>query len=921
MRTTMFHGMELSYEVIGGLAVHDGDIILGTAEEAAARAPGRAEPRSPRLPRPNHLAPYPVEVLWPGGIIPYVIDDDVPMRHKRAVLRGIEAWDAKTVLTFVERTTERDYLRWAVREEGGCSGAFGRGYDGGEQIMPVSPGGCGVDIELHELGHAIGIWHEQSRQDRDRYVRVFRRNIHNWGNQWDQYENDGADIGPYDYRSVMHYTFFSEDLRRHNQMPMAETIPPGMPMGGHPEELSPGDIDSVNRLYGHQPAAWVVSTNPAGLEIVVDGIRMTAPATFDWEPDSEHTLEVPSPQFRPGSRFLFGRWSDGGDRVHRITATPDTTLFQASFVAQHQVSTSVEPSGAGSVVVSPASPDGYYTLRSPVGLSATPAPGSAFRFLNWGVETDFPLDWLVWWWHGRSSNPARTYVTAGMAYRALFVDGPIVRIDSNVEQARVEMDGWEHSTPVAFPADAYADSGSVTVAAKPIESGRRSYRHRFRSWSDGGALAHTVAVPQATDTALTLTLDTEYRLTTRPWYRGAGNEIATTPSSDDGFFAEGTEVSLRASAGPHDEFIGWFGDVSGHDPAVRVVMDDAQFAEAVFASGRPKTDELQVDAPVEVAMRWDANARGWDLAGKKYFVRVPTDASELEVEFLTRVATPDAVGGLFLTHRSSPNWDQVTHENADRVLRPGEVATIAIPRPPERWPAAYFILARGAESTGSGTRMLEGTLVARVTGRGSYNRAPYPAGTLEDRTLVASGAPLVMDVARAFRDLDGDVLTYTAVSSAATVAGVGVWGSTLTVTPGSAGTATVRVTATDTGGSNTAAAQSFTVTVVRTFTDHPIVPGVTPLKAVHFTELRARIDALRSAAGLEQSAWTDPVLRAGETPVRLVHLRELRTALAAVYAASGRPAPSWTDASPAAGATPIRAAHVMELRSLVTALE
>ena len=33
---------------------------------------------------------------------------------------------------------------------------------------------------------------------------------------------------------------------------------------------------------------------------------------------------------------------------------------------------------------------------------------------------------------------------------------------------------------------------------------------------------------------------------------------------------------------------------------------------------------------------------------------------------------------------------------------------------------------------------------------------------------------------------------------------------------------------------------AFTVAVTRPFTDHPIVPGVTPVKAVHFTELRTQ---------------------------------------------------------------------------------
>ena len=202
------------------------------------------------------------------------------------------------------------------------------------------------------------------------------------------------------------------------------------------------------------------------------------------------------------------------------------------------------------------------------------------------------------------------------------------------------------------------------------------------------------------------------------------------------------------------------------------------------------------------------------------------------------------------------------------------------------------------------------------------NRPPAAAGALPDVTLTPGGRSHV-DVSRAFADPDGDALAYAVSSSAPTVVTVSAAGARVTLTAAGAGRSTVTVTATDPGGLS--AAQSFTATVSdrppATFTDHPIRPGVTPVRAVHFTELRARIDGLRAAAGLGRFPWTDPVLAAGVTRVRLVHLVELRTALAAAYAAAGRPPPVWTDAPPAAGSTPVRAAHLMELRAAVTALE
>ena len=208
-----------------------------------------------------------------------------------------------------------------------------------------------------------------------------------------------------------------------------------------------------------------------------------------------------------------------------------------------------------------------------------------------------------------------------------------------------------------------------------------------------------------------------------------------------------------------------------------------------------------------------------------------------------------------------------------------------------------------------------------VTVTGSSNRPPVAVGTLAPLTIGADDTPVSLEVSGAFRDPEGDVLTYAATSSTPGVATVSVSRSTVTVAPVAPGSATVTVTATDTGGSNTSATQTFPVTVPAPFTDRVLVPGETPLKAVHFTELRARIDAVRSAAGLERFAWTDPVLTAGVTPVRLTHLLELRSALARAYASSGLSAPIWTDPAPVPGTTPIRAAHLMELRAAVMALE
>ncbi len=93
------------------------------------------------------------------------------------------------------------------------------------------------------------------------------------------------------------------------------------------------------------------------------------------------------------------------------------------------------------------------------------------------------------------------------------------------------------------------------------------------------------------------------------------------------------------------------------------------------------------------------------------------------------------------------------------------------------------------------------------------NRSPDPVGTIATRSLPGAPASSSFDVAAAFMDVDGDVLTYDASSSDASVATVSISASTATLTAVAAGTATITVGASDAGGSGTRATQTFEVTV------------------------------------------------------------------------------------------------------------
>ena len=104
-----------------------------------------------------------------------------------------------------------------------------------------------------------------------------------------------------------------------------------------------------------------------------------------------------------------------------------------------------------------------------------------------------------------------------------------------------------------------------------------------------------------------------------------------------------------------------------------------------------------------------------------------------------------------------------------------------------------------------------------------------------------------------------------------------------------------------------------------TFTDDPLQSGITRVKAVHMTELRTAVNALRSRYALTNFSFTDGTLTPGVTVVKGVHLLELRTALAQVYTAASRTVPTWNPGAITLG-TVVTAAQITELRTATRAL-
>ncbi|CAG0900446.1 unnamed protein product [Cyprideis torosa] len=198
--------------------------------------------------------------------VPYVIDPAAGFDalELATIQNAMAEYHSKTCIQFVVRTDQANYLRFI--KDVGCYSYIGRipSFTTGQKIS--LPGGClyysysngnrvpFLGTAIHEMMHAIGFFHEQSRPDRDDYVTIHWENIRpdTEGNFQKETESVIDSLGsPYDYNSVMHYprrAFLKPGLPWN-----ATTISPNPPHEnvtiGQRVGFSTEDIYQINRLY------------------------------------------------------------------------------------------------------------------------------------------------------------------------------------------------------------------------------------------------------------------------------------------------------------------------------------------------------------------------------------------------------------------------------------------------------------------------------------------------------------------------------------------------------------------------------------------------------------------------------------------------------------------------------------------------
>jgi astacin len=583
LRTGFFRGHIVTYRQMGSQKVLEGDILLDHVDDISSMSPMSGR-------QPYGMGTATSDSLWPqaGGVytIPYKITAGNTGNIKSAVAQFNAVF--KGLLRFVPVSGQHDYVNFDLSFPPGntCYSYIGDIHAGAQDINGGSD--CPISALLHEMGHAVGLYHEQSRFDRDSYIDFFLDNvIDGQESAYAQNTDNAQDVGSYDFASIMHYYAFG--FSRNGKATM-ESKPAGIDFGNG-ATYSAGDIDTIERLYGAAPKTVTIASLPSGVTVTVDGVATKTPKTFAWAMNSTHTLAVPAgAQTVAGQPYAYGRWSDQTAASHSITVKPGSgapampagspalTVYTAAFIHLTKFDPSLSTSGGGTVTGSPAPKSyagiagQYYPIRLPVTYTAKPAAG--FVFGGWGGQTPNGLNPLP----GHSDDFVFAYFVPPSTPRTTIATSPAgvgFLVDNN---------------PAYGPSLFDWDAGSTHLLSTSFPYGSPNTRSVLLSWSDKGAATHSITAT-STSRTITASLKLQYKpyLTADP---ACAASLKYAPASTDGFYDSGKAVQVTGAPAPGWFFAGWTGDLAGSGNPAKVTVTGEKRGTALFN---------RVAAPLKIA--------------------------------------------------------------------------------------------------------------------------------------------------------------------------------------------------------------------------------------------------------------------------------------------------------------------------------
>ncbi|XP_021377453.1 zinc metalloproteinase nas-13-like [Mizuhopecten yessoensis] len=228
---------------------------LMNAISAGARS-GRPSSRVKRAIRrdPNRL--------WPNAVMPVrIASSGFSASHRRRIQRAMMRISEQTCICFRiidNEVANRGIPHVQIVDGSGCSSYVGvttrsRGRKNSQDLTLSSK--CRTfRVATHEFLHALGLFHEQSRPDRDSFVKINSNNIRSgMENNFQKFSRRTINSRgiPYDYMSIMHYSnrAFSKDGTYTIEPIPASNLSEYLNKIGKSTAMSEGDVQALRLMY------------------------------------------------------------------------------------------------------------------------------------------------------------------------------------------------------------------------------------------------------------------------------------------------------------------------------------------------------------------------------------------------------------------------------------------------------------------------------------------------------------------------------------------------------------------------------------------------------------------------------------------------------------------------------------------------
>jgi len=281
-----YRGQRTWAQNVDGDLVVEGDVIVTPEDQwcegEGSGSQGHAPANGDVAVKRDYLRIQGAGFQWPGGVVPYAFDATFTAAEQASAIAAMAEWSSYVpTIRFVALTTEPDYIYF--KETSVCQSSVGHGA--GKRTIKLTAGCTSTHSIHHEIGHALGLYHQQTRKGRDAFVSVSWNNIQGCpstatqvsdcgqancaGNLADcgctaKTDMDGScyagknfatdskrsNIGPYDYDSVMHYSSGAFSKGAGNTLTVLMNDDSGNPFPiGQRSHLSDGDIYAMRSMY------------------------------------------------------------------------------------------------------------------------------------------------------------------------------------------------------------------------------------------------------------------------------------------------------------------------------------------------------------------------------------------------------------------------------------------------------------------------------------------------------------------------------------------------------------------------------------------------------------------------------------------------------------------------------------------------